>query len=510
MKTLTLLATALLAGDLLYAQMPAMVQDIRPGLYGSDPVGMLTWRDKMYFIASDSAHGNEIWSYDETGPAQILFDFNPGKNNGVAAIGVYQDKLLFSGDTGSGYELYSYDGTNKPVKLTSIWANSGAPSWFTVAGNTLYFAATHYKPNVPNPWRVTDLFYYNGTDTPKFYTPTVSSTFGLMPEWLIAHNNKLYFSGAVTTSGPIRKIHEVDPATGNVRILDSVAGTSDKFYGLTDPLILSGKLYFTGYQYRHTASNKDSTTFASELYCLDGGVVRRLTYLSPGPVYPGVCAFTGAFKGDVYFGGIEPDSTVQLYSYNPSTNAVSRSCTINPTKVVSGAGSVRDMIEYGSKLYFVTGSASYGPELWSYDYDGCGMVMDIFPGRRGSIGDPDFFIYKDHLYFHASDSVHGTELWRIEGSTGIKNITWDGTVTVYPNPAQGDVTLSVNSKRSERLKVSILDVTGKNILERTWDIQANRGETITLPVRSLAAGPYFYQIHDLQGRRLASGRFIRD
>lgn len=512
MKKMLLLSVLILTTIAVQAQLPSMVQDIVPGYRNAGPYGMLTWRGAMYFIAYDSLHGYELWRYDERSPAKLALDFNPGKGNGIAAICVYQDKLILSGDNGSGYEVYSYDGLNTPVKLTSIWphANSGPPHGFTVAGGKLYFSAGHYRLMAGFPSLVTDLFSYNGIDTPKFYAPAVSSRFGLMPDQLIAYNNKLYFAGAYVTMGPIRLIHEVDPVTDSMRTIQDLPGTTDKAYHFYDPIVYGSRLYFSAYHIKHlTTTSADTTTEWAELHSWDGNTIRQLTNLGP-EAYPGISQGLGGYDGSVYFGGLDADSTFQLYAYDTLSPQIRLACIINPK--MKNLGNILSVIAYNSGLYFVAYAQAAGYELWHYIDGSCGILMDIFPGSNSGItgNGGNFHIYNGHLYFCANDSVHGQELWRIEGTTGLKNITWSGGVSIYPNPTQASVTLDITLPDAQSLQVTVSDASGKQLYSRPVQKMPAGKSTVMIPMQIWASGVYFYQVRDTDGSKLASGRIVRD
>ena len=97
---------------------------------------------------------------------------------------VYKDKLYFQGYASStGYELYSYDGTDIALVKDITSGTSGSnPQDFIVSGDKLFFVAL-YK-----------LFYYDGSDVTE-----ASGTSGLNPLFLTAFNDTIYFEGYNST-----------------------------------------------------------------------------------------------------------------------------------------------------------------------------------------------------------------------------------------------------------------------------------------------------------------------
>ncbi|MEO6832502.1 MAG: hypothetical protein ABI378_08695, partial [Chitinophagaceae bacterium] len=84
--------------------------------YGAHPLG----NGKLYFNAKDSAHGLELWSYDELSLPKMVYDLNVGVNNGSSALGFSNfcmsgGKMYFAGGSAAtGIELASYSGTGIP------------------------------------------------------------------------------------------------------------------------------------------------------------------------------------------------------------------------------------------------------------------------------------------------------------------------------------------------------------------------------------------------------------
>lgn len=86
-----------------------------------------------------------------------------------------------------------------------------------------------------------------------------------------------------------------------------------------------------------------------------------------------------------------------------------------PEVVISGLSRLQYLTVFKDKLYFKASNASYGQELWVYDgVNDPEMVYDINPGTNDS--EPSFlFVYNDKLLFRAKDESHGYELWEYDG-----------------------------------------------------------------------------------------------
>src|SRR4051812_4251877 len=74
----TLLACLLMIGAGSHAQTSITSYDLNIGKAGSYPSDFTIFNDKLYFTATDSAHGAELWEADGINPPKLAVDINPG------------------------------------------------------------------------------------------------------------------------------------------------------------------------------------------------------------------------------------------------------------------------------------------------------------------------------------------------------------------------------------------------------------------------------------------------
>ncbi len=100
-------------------------KDINPGAGSSNPYGFIAFNGKLYFQADDGSNGTELWVTDGTAAGTaMLKDINPGTPAsypyslrqvvgwGAAYVSGSFDKLLFvASDAAHGNELWTSDGT---------------------------------------------------------------------------------------------------------------------------------------------------------------------------------------------------------------------------------------------------------------------------------------------------------------------------------------------------------------------------------------------------------------
>lgn len=101
----------------------AVVVDIAPGEESSSPRGFVEVNGRVYFVADDTLHGEELWQTDGTVEGTILVrDLTPGTaNSAIRDLANLDGKLVFSATTGGGSHrgMFVLDGlTQDLTKLT--------------------------------------------------------------------------------------------------------------------------------------------------------------------------------------------------------------------------------------------------------------------------------------------------------------------------------------------------------------------------------------------------------
>lgn len=99
-------------------------------------------------------------------------------------------------------------------------------------------------------------------------------------------------------------------------------------------------------------------------------------------------------------------------------------------------GGQNNMIYYNRKLYFSADDGEHGYEMWVYDElsQNTYMLKDIYPGTESGVSvnsSPDskhnnMALLNGEVFFAGTDKIHGTELWKTNGSANgtqlVKNI----------------------------------------------------------------------------------------
>ena len=168
------------------------------------PSGLTVFNGQLYFNADDGSSGEELWRYDGTNAPQRVTDLNPGIGDADPTnLTVFNGQLYFNADDGNtGKELWRYDGTNPLQQVADLNPGSGDadPTNLAVFDNQLYFSADDGSTG-------TELWRYDGTNAPQRVTdlnpgtdPNLTSG-NADPTNLQGFNGQLYFRANDGTNG---------------------------------------------------------------------------------------------------------------------------------------------------------------------------------------------------------------------------------------------------------------------------------------------------------------------
>ena len=167
----------------------------------------------------------------------------------------------------------------------------------------------------------------------------------------------------------------------------------------------------------------------SELWRTDGNVTEQVADINPGPnsSYP---EWMIEHQGKLFFAAYDDVNSIQLRSYDPTTNQVT-------LHLLGNAGSNSNFswpLEYDGLLYCAA-RENQGTELFRFDAvaDTFGMVADIRPGS-GNSNPADLIVFNDKLYFTASTPEYGFEMWEYDAQTNLAQIVAD----IWQGPNDGE------------------------------------------------------------------------
>jgi ELWxxDGT repeat protein len=111
---------------------------------GSDPSGLTTFGNFLYFSANDGSTGRELWRTNGTVTTQAADIYNDGYSN-PAEFAEFNGYLYFQAEDGTnGTELWRTNGSAvEQVRNITAGGASSYPELFTVLGNYLYFRTSN-------------------------------------------------------------------------------------------------------------------------------------------------------------------------------------------------------------------------------------------------------------------------------------------------------------------------------------------------------------------------------
>lgn len=167
-----------------------MLADLIPGTGGSLPTDYCGCEGKLYFIARDENAGIELFRYDGTNAPTIVKDIQTGTAAGVtqiAGLQCFNKKLYFAGFDNGTYELMSYDpATDQTTAISQFGTNPSIRS-LTVCAGKLFFTAQEASFG-------SELYMYDGTNSPTRVTDIAPGSLSSSINYLTATTHALYFS----------------------------------------------------------------------------------------------------------------------------------------------------------------------------------------------------------------------------------------------------------------------------------------------------------------------------
>jgi ELWxxDGT repeat protein len=135
-----------------------LASDIVPGAKSSGPTQLVRAGGAIYFVATDPAHGAELWKWDGT-TTSLVKDIRPGPvGSAPSSLTVIDDQLFFAADDGvTGREPWTSDGTSAgTARLTDLRPGpegSYPQSFVKYAQDAIVFAADDGTTG-REPWTV--------------------------------------------------------------------------------------------------------------------------------------------------------------------------------------------------------------------------------------------------------------------------------------------------------------------------------------------------------------------
>ncbi|QEF98368.1 Serine-aspartate repeat-containing protein D precursor [Stieleria maiorica] len=450
-----------------------LVRDINPTVtsyeydgvtytYGdsSFPTRLTAAGDRLFFVANDGAHGNELWISDGTESGTVLVaDLTAGEAGSAPdqltfAATIDQGTLFFSAQTPNlGRELWKSDLQGVTALVANVFPETNAD------GTPLFVERTDgdNKPVIRNASGKPIVGQLDAGDNWVFFeadgTQVLPSDFGPFssnPQNLVVFDGLLYFSadGVPSGSGAVgRELWASDgTAAGTIVAGDLAAGehvvnatdVTGASVNIRRPMSSSpGELLATNNRLYFAATGAPAS--GRELYSRGssgssgGGTVELLKDIFPGDDSSSPSQMTAA--GDRVFFAAESSAGVELWSSDGTTGG-----TVLVRDIAAGVidSDPSDLTALGNALVFTADNGVDGREVWKSDGtpEGTTLVKDIRPGghRSHSLAQ-ELTAVGNHVYFGASDFFRGFDVWRTDGTAlGTEFVGVQTTASISSEP----------------------------------------------------------------------------
>ncbi len=404
------------------------LKDIYPGYESSSPEQLTLLNNIVYFVArQESFNDKELWRTDGTTAGTYMvknIHTQPGAGTYIYNLVASHGKLYFAADDPyHDREPWMSDGTEAGTVIVKNLVTKtlhGVNTPLYSTGTEAWFAADDGRNSI-------ELWKTNGTAAGTEMVKDIANAPGYYPwskpEAFTQAGSTIYF---IAEHGDnFKKLYKTDGTTAGTQLVKDIYPYSNA--NITSLTAMNGLLYFT-------ATN---TTYGNELWRSDG--TDAGTYVVKD-VYPGSNSGVISWANMVVLNNVlyftadaGTGSGMELWR-SDGTNAG----TYMLKDIYPGAtgGTPLNFIVFKDKIYFRASDNVNGSELWSSDGTAAGTVLvkNIWPGSGGS-SIQHLYVADDHFYFVAADGTTGLELWKSDGTTAgtvpVKDITPGGAGTSF-------------------------------------------------------------------------------
>jgi ELWxxDGT repeat protein/VCBS repeat-containing protein len=410
---------------------------------------------QLFFVATDPAHGYELWVTDGTAAGtRFTADINPGSYNAdISNINPAGSGVVFSATSPTvGTELFFSDGTAAGTRLLreiNTLANHSPSLNFgsgiaTADGKAFFAADDNANGN--------ELWVSDGTAAGSHQVADLRiGASASNPQSFFAFGTKMFFTADDGVNG--RQLYVSDgSAGGTVRLTSN--GVNQVYNDATRFFSLGGNFYFLGYFSHalggHALFTTDGVTVTkvanlydlnSPAYQLDSGrvVFRANDGVNGYGLYTfdgtsvGFVATTNGFdnpvvrNGKIYYGARDGASGYELWVSDGTALGTHVTADINPGGYDADIANITGL---GSGVVFTATDPTIGNEVFISDGTSVGtrMLSDVNAtgNRTASLGFNSGVAAAGGLGFFASDdNIRGNEMWVSDGTAAGTHIISD-------------------------------------------------------------------------------------
>lgn len=397
-------------------QAVALVCDIRPGPFGSDPRDLTPFLGGYVFSAYERATGVELWRSDGTTVGtELAADLHDTGSSLPRRLTVVGNRLFFAADNGTdGVELWSYDGATATMLADINPFGDSQPRDLVACGGVLLFTADdgiHGR----EPWRS------DGTAAGTSLVKDIDPIGGSGARGFATIGGIAMFAASDGNSGS--ELWRTDGTTAGTWLVRDIQPGSDgsapgEFHG-------QFRVFFAATTIAH----------GRELWMTDGttGGTVLVNDVNPGPAGSHPRDLVAASFWDFWFVADDAGTGRELWQC-----LINGTGLVRKTDLVAGPGSVepRDLVFTGSPNRLVFTDSSGDPRLWGTDGSAAGASpLTLTSFRLGPIALTANRTAQTptNVLFVADDGVTGLEPWRTDGTVAGTTLVAD----IAPLPAPG-------------------------------------------------------------------------
>jgi len=396
--------------------------------FESDVLPLREWDGSLLFMADDGIHGNELWRSDGTAGGTVLVKDIvswPASHAGFFRFTEAAGRLFFFADDGvHGLELWATDATEAGTfmvrDITPGSAGSNPYNILGVEGALFFFITDADDTYALRLWKSdgTEAGTRAVSSPPAYYDGIgLNGTF-LFGANDIIHGFELWRSDG--TDAGTTLVKDIHPSF----VTDS---SNTQFIGVVSVPGIGDRMFFRA----------DDGVHGTELWVSDGTAsgTRLVKDICPG-VLSSAPSSGIAHDGALFFAALDDIHGFELWKSDGTEAGTVLVDDIFPG-LDWGMQEDSSFLELGDSVYFGANDGAHGRTLWKSDGTEAGTVqvagidLTSFRSSPGSTSPIYPITIGGTLYFTARDPVHGTELWKSDG-------TETGTVFVrdiYPGSA---------------------------------------------------------------------------
>jgi len=389
------------------------VADINPGSHGSDPQNLAVTSAGVFFTADDGGHGRQLWFAEGGGSGvHLVSDLGAGASGAVfSEMTAFGSDVIFNATIIAGPNLGN-NVVRASANSAEVLATNLQSIGFVSYGGRLLFSAA--ASNSIFPLWVTD-GTAAGTKQLGAGTGLVTTTLLGAPGNIgsLTSSDGVYFFGYTGSPGFGVNLWRTDGTdAGTVQY-----ATLPMYFVASDMAQFQGKIFL--------AAGRFSGASGEELWESDGtrSGTTQFADLNPGTADSSPNSFS-VIGGRLYF-----QATTQA-GPNPwvSDGTVEGTFALTSLQgaVKTGDGLLNSLTAIGNRVVFAANDGAHGNEPWVSDGTAVGtfLLRDINADPKAA-GPGTMFALNSVALFPVDDGIHGMELWVTDGTIGGTHLVKD-------------------------------------------------------------------------------------